>query len=697
MPETNPKIIELLETRVKPIQQTLEKIIVGQKDVIKRVTMALFAVGQRDFHADGTRFLGTGHVLCEGGTGTGKCLAKNTPILMFDGSIKFVQDVMIGDLLMGPDSKPRTVISLGRGFGQMYYIIPTKGDPYKVNDEHILSLKTTPKFKGQPRQIHNVTVKDYLNRSKKFKHTTKGYRAEVAFSKKTIPIDPYFLGVWLGDGISRRPEICNINKEIIKYCEKTANSYGLSLKKREYQNRCPVWALSGEIGNKNNPLLNDLRSLNLIKNKHVPHIYKANSREIRLEILAGLLDTDGHYSDSYDFISKHKVLAEDVAYLARSLGFAAYVNETLKRATNGSKIFRKYYRVSISGHIDQIPVKIKYKKARPRQQIKDVLVTGIKIKDAGYDEYFGFEIAGPDRLFLLGDFTVTHNTVLCKSLSLLLAGNNKRVSGMPDALPSDITGCEIILLTGETKTMQGPLFCNVMLADEINRFPPKAQNAFIEALAEGCVTISNETYKLQQPFFCLATQNPTEQKGTSRLQEAISDRFMFKLLMQETTIAEKIAIARRTHHFDISSLNQIITPEQVYEAREYFFDNVYIADEVRGYCAKILHAFNHPDEYRLFEKELRALEGEAIFKQRPALNDRAMLHLEGAAMMEAIMQGRDFVLPIDVMNVAGDVLRARLLLAEASMHILMDLHTGKTETQMIEYCINEVLSKVRHN
>lgn len=288
----------------------------------------------------------------------------------------------------------------------------------------------------------------------------------------------------------------------------------------------------------------------------------------------------------------------------------------------------------------------------------------------------------------------TGKTVLCKSLSRLLAGNNKRVSGMPDALASDITGCEIILLTGDTKTVQGPLFCNVMLADEINRFPPKAQNAFIEALAEGSVTISNITYKLQQPFFCLATQNPTEQKGTSRLQEALSDRFMFKLVMRETTEKEKIEIARKTHHFDLTNLKQVVTPEEVYEAREFFFDNTYICDEVRRYCARILHAFNHPDEFDLFKKERSLLMGDSIFKQRPALNDRAMLHLEGAAMMEAVMNGRDYVLPVDVAEVAADVLRARLLLAESSMHILQELHVGKTETEMIEYLISETLNKV---
>lgn len=290
----------------------------------------------------------------------------------------------------------------------------------------------------------------------------------------------------------------------------------------------------------------------------------------------------------------------------------------------------------------------------------------------------------------------TGKTVLCKALSRLLSGNNKRVSGMPDALASDITGCEIILLTGDTKTVQGPLFCNVMLADEINRFPPKAQNAFIEALAEGCVTIGNESYRLKQPFFCLATQNPTEQKGTSRIQEALSDRFMFKLIMKETTEDEKCEIASRTHHFDMTNLQQLVTPDEVYEAREFFFDNTFVSEDVRHYCARLLHAINHPEKFRLFHREKKLLAGAPLFKQKPAVNDRAMLHLEGAAMMEAVMNARNYVIPADVAAIVHDVLRARLMVAESSLYLLLEESIGKyhSETELIDYLISETLSRV---
>lgn len=292
--------------------------------------------------------------------------------------------------------------------------------------------------------------------------------------------------------------------------------------------------------------------------------------------------------------------------------------------------------------------------------------------------------------------TGTGKSVLCKSLSRLLAGNNKRVSGMPDSLASDISGCEIILLNGNTKVVQGPLFCNVILADEINRFPPKAQTAFIEALAEGSVTIGNETYKLAQPFFCLATQNPTEQKGTSRIQEALADRFMFKLVMRETTEDEKVEIARKTHNFDLSALKQIVNSEIVCDIRSKLFEHIYVSDATRRYCARLLHAINHPELFGLFTDELKTLGTDPLFKQKPALNDRAMLHLEGAAMMEAVMNGRDYVTPHDVSQVAADVLRVRLIVFDSSLHLLTSTYPEKylTETGLIDCLISETLLKV---
>ena len=683
---------KILDKYIHPLKSTIESVIIGQKPVIKRVVMSLFAVGQRDFHTDGSRHLGCGHLLAEGPTGTGKCFAKGTPILMFDGSIRAIEDVKVGDLLMGPDSKSRKVISLGHGFDEMYKVTPVKGDPYTVNSEHILSLKMT---KGIPSagKICNITVKDYLKKSKTFRHCAKGYRVPVDFPDKEVPLDPYYIGLWLGDGTSRKAEISNIDKEVIDYVGVCAKRSNMHLSIREYKKKCPLLAIVNKPFKRSNEYLDCLRNLGLINNKHIPDIYKINSEEIRLQVLAGLIDSDGSLScNGYDFVNKNKRLAKDVLFLVRSLGFAAYMRRCKKKCQTG--VAGYYWRIFISGDCSRIPLKILRKNASVRKQKKDVLVTGIKVKAIGYGEYFGFELEGPDRLFLLGDFTVVHNSVLCKVLSFLLAGNNKRVSGMPDSLPSDITGCEVILLNGDTKTVQGPLFCNILLADEINRFNSKSQTAFIEAFAEGTISIGNVTYKLQKPFFCIATQNPSEQKGTSRLQEALSDRFMFKVIMKETSEDEKVEIAKKTHSFNLSTLKQIVSTEELCEIREYLFDNTYVSDYTRRYCAHLINAINHPSDFGLFKDELDMVGADPIFKQRPCLNDRTMLQLEGASMMAAVMDGRDYVTPQDVYSVAADVFRVRLIVFDSSLHLLLSTNKYQTETQLVDCLINEALNKV---
>ncbi len=292
--------------------------------------------------------------------------------------------------------------------------------------------------------------------------------------------------------------------------------------------------------------------------------------------------------------------------------------------------------------------------------------------------------------------TGTGKTVLCKAISCLLAGENNRVQGVPDGIPSDITGCEFILLTGDVKTIKGPIFCNVLLADEINRWPPKVQAAFNQALAEGDVTIGGKTYKLVKPFFCLATQNPTEQKGTSELAEALSDRFMFCLITQETSDAEKLLIESRTRNFEPRLFKPLAKIDQINEVREFFFDesNFYISDEAKSCCVKVMNLANHPERYNLFAEELSLLT-EQLFKQSPPVNDRAMLHLVGAAMMEAVWNRRAYILPRDVYSVAADVLRIRLMLEESAVYTLIsrDDTKYKNKTKLREYVLKTLVEK----
>lgn len=363
-------------------------------------------------------------IILWGPPGGGKCFQKDTPVLMYDGTIKMVQDVELNDMVMGDDSSPRQVLSLSRGSEMLYRVVPTKGNSYVVNESHILSLKRhgrTSKKNNKKTDIIDISVKDWMVQSATFKQKFKGYRAKVAFDKKPTTVDPYFLGLWLGDGNTNRQNITSADEECVNYLSEYAHSLGMKLTQNvKKNNRAKTYAISAGngigLGCDRNSLLNEMRQLNVLGNKHIPIQYKTNSAEIRLELLAGLLDSDGSYSKNgtFDFVTKLHILAEDVLYLCRSLGFAAYVKPCQKHSQ--SNVNGTYYRICISGNLDIIPTKILRKKAKPRKQIKDVLVTGIKVAQEGVGDYYGFEVNGNHR-FLLGDFTVTHNSCTLQLVS----------------------------------------------------------------------------------------------------------------------------------------------------------------------------------------------------------------------------------------------------------------------------------------
>jgi len=377
--------------------------------------------------------------------GTGKTWCTNTQVLMYDGTIKMCQDVVIGDLVMGDDSKPRKVLSTHRLYDRKYEIRPVKGESYFVNSKHILSLKNshrqaqkrkdrggrtgnteyrnpTPCFANHPARmgstnIYNISVEDWFKQTQHFKTKMKGWRTGVEFPAKDIKVDPYILGAWLGDGTAANCQFTNIDSEVIKSLSVESINRGLIVvnndKYHHYITAADTSAKNGSI--KNNSLYDDLKSYNLIKNKHIPHDYKVNSREVRLQVLAGLLDTDGELScGGYSITQKRENLADDICFLARSLGFAAYKKTCRKKCQTGA--VGTYFRVHISGDCSVIPVKIERKKCHKREQVKDVLLTGIEVIDTGeMDEFYGFEV-DDNHLFLLGDFTVVHNSLaLCRS------------------------------------------------------------------------------------------------------------------------------------------------------------------------------------------------------------------------------------------------------------------------------------------
>jgi len=374
------------------------------------------------------------------------CHRRGQGILMFDGTIRRVEDIAVGDMLMGPDSKPREVLRLCRGTQRMVRISPIAGNPFVVNIDHVLSLVCTNggRLKVlQDGEVIDISVRDYLRLSKSRKHLLKLFRTGVTFANKfnlkigdygPQGIDPYFLGILLGDGSIKYNSIgvTTMDKEILFVCEQQLHLYNLKkLRKSVSRTGAPTYFFSGVRG-KPNILKDNLQRLGLhgcgSESKFVPQAYKIASRQDRLYLLAGLMDTDGStVRGGFDYVSKSKRLAMDVVFLTRSLGLAAHINKSRKRDQHGTS--GTYWRVYISGDCSIIPTNIKRKQSAPRLQKKNVLRTGFQVRRLGIEEYFGFELDGDGR-YLLDDFIVTHNsgkTILSAVLIKKMLERGKRV------------------------------------------------------------------------------------------------------------------------------------------------------------------------------------------------------------------------------------------------------------------------------
>lgn len=340
------------------------------------------------------------------------CHAKGTEILMFDGSTKKVEDVVVGDLLMGPDSKPREVLKLASGRESMVKIKPVKGEEFIVNINHILHLTPSGSEVLTTTPV-NMSVLDYLKQNRNFKERYKLTRTGVEFSQKELPIPAYIMGTWLGDGTSSGPEITSMDSEIVNAWDsyaKTLEGHNLNFKAKAGKANTFTISTGRAAGQKEgrNVFRTFLQDLNVIDNKHIPNIYLTSSKVDRLELLAGLIDTDGSASnEGFEITQKSNKLAEDILFLARSLGFAAYSSKSLKSSQNGTE--GEYNRIFISGDLSEVPVRLERKKTKKRTQIKSVLRTGFEVEILGVDNYYGFTLDS-DHLYLTKDFTIHHNT-----------------------------------------------------------------------------------------------------------------------------------------------------------------------------------------------------------------------------------------------------------------------------------------------
>jgi len=245
-------------------------------------------------------------------------------------------------------------------------------------------------------------------------------------------------------------------------------------------------------------------------------------------------------------------------------------------------------------------------------------------------------------------------TMAVTILSRAINADFKRIQFTPDLLPADLIGTQIYRQSdGDFHTRKGPIFANIILADEINRAPAKVQSALLEAMQERQVTIGDETFPLPSPFLVLATQNPIEQEGTYPLPEAQLDRFMLKLKIDYPSKDQERQILDRMATTDIKfDINAVISPEDIAQVRN-IVDEIYIDEKIKDYIVDIVCATREPDKYGI---EM------ANFINYGA-SPRATIYLAVAAKAHAFVQQRGYVTPQDVKSIGPDVLRHRVIIS----------------------------------
>ena len=244
-------------------------------------------------------------------------------------------------------------------------------------------------------------------------------------------------------------------------------------------------------------------------------------------------------------------------------------------------------------------------------------------------------------------------TLAVKTLSQCLRADFKRIQFTPDLLPADVLGTLIYSPSkGEFTTKKGPIFTNLLLADEINRAPAKVQSALLEGMQERQVTIGDETYPLPQPFLVLATENPIDQEGTYPLPEAQMDRFMLKLVVNYPKREDELRILDANANVSVShEVNPVVDAETISRSRK-LVDGIYMDEKLKGYLVDVVLATRNPDAYGASE-----LEAFIRFGASP----RATISLALASKAVAFMNGRGFVTPQDIKDVGPDVLRHRVI------------------------------------
>ena len=267
-------------------------------------------------------------------------------------------------------------------------------------------------------------------------------------------------------------------------------------------------------------------------------------------------------------------------------------------------------------------------------------------------------------------------TLTVKTLASSIDTNFQRIQFTPDMLPADLIGTLIYnQKSGEFVTRKGPIFSNIILADEINRSPAKVQSALLESMQEKQITIGKNTYSLDLPFLVLATQNPIEQEGTYPLPEAQVDRFMFKLLIDYPDVdSEKLLMRQNTQAGENINIKPVVTPDKIIDAQD-VINEIYVDEKVEDYVLKLIFATRNPIKY-----DLKDMDGIIDFGASP----RATINIVRAAKARAFTEGRGYITPEDVRYIGADVLRHRIILT----------YEAEAEELNTEEVINRLFEKI---
>lgn len=361
---------------------------------------------------------------------------NDTKILMADGSIKTIDSIIVGDFVMGPNDTCKKVIETITIQSDIVKITPNKGYSFICSDTTMMSMTGVKPFlvilkpernkryeihyscqglckskafltlqesqqfaDSLPKDNYNFSSNDYLGLKKTHKKNCFLYHTEISFPERQVPMDPYIIGYWLGDGSKGAAHITTADFEIVDYFTQKLPEYNMHLSAEKGKYSYNMNKNSGRLNN----FMTIIKELNLYKNKHIPDIYKINCKKVRLSLLAGLIDSDGHYDEKGKYIEisqKLTNLSDDIEYLCYSLGFMITRTPTIKYCVHkGEKRYGLYQRMNIFGDgLEEIPTIIARKKIEKRAIKKRATCFKLNVEPCGNDICYGLKLDGDQQL-----------------------------------------------------------------------------------------------------------------------------------------------------------------------------------------------------------------------------------------------------------------------------------------------------------